>query len=130
MDMMTMTTGWKWLQRIQRVKSLFGPAADARSVPVEIERSFPPEIFSASDKATILNHYKHNGNAALSRTSYATARDYCEYADWLSRLVSFHGELKDVQGPWIVKSILTTVPLGGHLVESGGTDSRVAAALA
>ncbi len=58
--------------------------------------------------------------------SYATARDFCDSADYLPQLCKLNGDLKNVQRPWIVKEILSQVPLGGKLLEVGGGIPAVA----
>lgn len=61
--------------------------------------------------------------------SYATVRDYCDSADHFSQLMRFDGDLKDVQRPWMVKSILGILPPGAKLLEIGGGEPLVANAL-
>jgi glycosyltransferase involved in cell wall biosynthesis/ubiquinone/menaquinone biosynthesis C-methylase UbiE len=60
---------------------------------------------------------------------YATVKDYCDSADHFSQVMRFDGDLKDVQRPWMVKSILGMLPLGAKLLEIGGGEPLVANAL-
>lgn len=71
----------------------------------------------------------HLKNPATDKLSYATVRDYCDSWDHLQPLAC-HGDLKNVQRPWLIKTILSRVPLGGKLLEIGGGEPVVAATLA
>jgi len=53
-------------------------------------------------------------------TSYATVRDYCESLDELPQIAATDGDLKNVQRPWAVKTILSHVPPPARLLEIGG----------
>ena len=66
---------------------------------------------------------------SLPILSYATVKDYCDSADHLSHVMRFDGDLKDLQRPWMIKSILGTVPPGAKLLEIGGGEPLVANAL-
>jgi len=57
---------------------------------------------------------------------YATVRDYSESIDHLKALSTINHDLKDAQRPWIFKTILSTVPRGGRLLEIGAGDPWVA----
>jgi glycosyltransferase involved in cell wall biosynthesis/2-polyprenyl-3-methyl-5-hydroxy-6-metoxy-1,4-benzoquinol methylase len=57
--------------------------------------------------------------------SYATVRDYCDSFDHIRSLASYNGDLKDVQRPWILKSILGHVPRGGRILEIGAGEPFV-----
>ncbi|MEO6727114.1 MAG: class I SAM-dependent methyltransferase [Blastocatellia bacterium] len=83
-------------------------------------------VLPASGREAILSHYSRYRTEAFD---YATARDYCDSADWLSPLMLFNGDLKDVQRPWMLKAVLATTPPGSRLIEIGGGEPRVAAAL-
>jgi 2-polyprenyl-3-methyl-5-hydroxy-6-metoxy-1,4-benzoquinol methylase len=61
--------------------------------------------------------------------SYATVRDFCDSWDHL-RPLSRHGDLKNVQRPWALKTILSHIPIGGKLLEFGGGQPLIAATLA
>lgn len=60
-----------------------------------------------------------------SETSYATVRDYCESVDYLSQITGLDGDLKNVQRPWAVKTLLRTVPPPARLLEIGGGEPIV-----
>jgi 2-polyprenyl-3-methyl-5-hydroxy-6-metoxy-1,4-benzoquinol methylase len=61
--------------------------------------------------------------------SYATVRDFCEYADVCPEMFAGCYDLKDAQRPWVVRAILSSVPRGSSLVEIGGGQPFVAQAL-
>jgi len=60
-----------------------------------------------------------------SETSYATVRDYCDSLDRLPQITGLDGDLKNVQRPWAVKTILRTVPPPASLLEIGGGEPIV-----
>jgi glycosyltransferase involved in cell wall biosynthesis/2-polyprenyl-3-methyl-5-hydroxy-6-metoxy-1,4-benzoquinol methylase len=57
---------------------------------------------------------------------YATVRDYCESMDNLRPLAHIHQDLKDVQRPWMFKSLLALFRPGAKLLEIGAGDPFVA----
>ena len=72
---------------------------------------------------------RYNG-FPLSNVSYATVRDYADSIEHLSPLTTAQGDLKDVQRPWTLKAILSSVPAGGRVLEIGGGQPYVADILA
>jgi SAM-dependent methyltransferase len=66
----------------------------------------------------------------LVDVSYATVRDFVESFEHLNPLACAQGDLKDVQRPWTLKSILSSVPRGGRVLEIGGGQPYVADLLA
>ncbi|MDA3896716.1 MAG: methyltransferase domain-containing protein [Desulfobacteraceae bacterium] len=83
------------------------------------------------DDAFIKNtmaRYAHADKIPAS-LSYATVEDYCDSWDHLNAFAR-HGDLKNVQRPWALKSILAAVPPGGRILEIGAGQPLVAAALA
>jgi 2-polyprenyl-3-methyl-5-hydroxy-6-metoxy-1,4-benzoquinol methylase len=60
------------------------------------------------------------------RLSYATVRDYCDSVDRLPTLAVASGDMKDVQRPWALKTIVGSVPRGGRLLEIGAGEPIVA----
>jgi hypothetical protein len=60
-----------------------------------------------------------------SETSYATVRDYCESVDHLPQITGLDGDLKNVQRPWAVKTLLRAVPPPARLLEIGGGEPIV-----
>lgn len=58
--------------------------------------------------------------------SYATVSDFCDSFDNLHALTTINQDLKDVQRPWVLKTILGMVPIGGHVLEIGAGDPWVA----
>src|SRR5256885_14439303 len=57
--------------------------------------------------------------------SYATVRDYCESLDELPQITALDGDLKNVQRPWAVKTILANLPPPARLLEIGGGEPIV-----
>ena len=70
---------------------------------------------------------KENGEAG---TSYATVRDYCESVDLLPEITPTDGDLKNVQRPWALKTLLGCVPPPARLLEIGGGEPIVSGLLA
>jgi hypothetical protein len=68
--------------------------------------------------------------ATVPRVGYATVRDYCDSADRLPELATASGDLKDVQRPWVLKTILEMLPRGSRLLEIGAGEPIVADLLA
>jgi hypothetical protein len=64
------------------------------------------------------------GNKA-PETSYATVRDYCESLDLLPQITGADGDLKNMQRPWAVKTLLRCVPPPARLLEIGGGEPIV-----
>jgi hypothetical protein len=60
-----------------------------------------------------------------SETSYATVRDYCESLDHLPQITGLDGDLKNVQRPWAVKTLLRVKPPPARLLEIGGGEPIV-----
>lgn len=60
-----------------------------------------------------------------SETSYATVRDYCESVDHLPQITGLDGDLKNVQRPWAVKTLLRALPPPARLLEIGGGEPIV-----
>jgi hypothetical protein len=61
----------------------------------------------------------------ISETSYATVRDYCDSVDHLPQITGLDGDLKNVQRPWAVKTLLRAVPPPARLLEIGGGEPIV-----
>jgi len=57
--------------------------------------------------------------------SYATVRDYCESVDDLPQIAPTDGDLKNVQRPWTVKTIVGCTPRPARLLEIGGGEPIV-----
>jgi SAM-dependent methyltransferase len=73
--------------------------------------------------AAIVERFSKTGRAA--GTSYATVRDYCESLDELPQIAAVDGDLKNVQRPWAIKTILANVPPPARLLEIGGGEPIV-----
>src|SRR5204862_5748300 len=57
--------------------------------------------------------------------SYDTVRDYCESVDDLPQIAPTDGDLKNVQQPWTVKTIVGCTPRPARLLEIGGGEPIV-----
>lgn len=77
--------------------------------------------------AALAERYAGRGTPGIG---YATVRDFCDSMDQMPALASASGDLKDQQRPWMVKTILGSVPQGGRLVEIGAGHPFVASILA
>ena len=71
---------------------------------------------------------RHLGKS-LPILDYATVIDFCDSADHFPQVMRFDGDLKDVQRPWMAKTILRMLPLGVKLLEIGGGEPLVSNAL-
>ncbi len=61
----------------------------------------------------------------MPETSYATVRDYCDSLDHLPQITGLDGDLKNVQRPWAVKTLLRCVPPPARILEIGGGEPIV-----
>lgn len=88
----------------------------------------PVPHLSPGDRREILDRY-----AAASpgpALSHATVRDYCDSADRLPGLCRPDGDLKNVQRPWALKTVLGALDPGSELLEIGAGVPEVADFLA
>jgi SAM-dependent methyltransferase len=108
-----------WLGKVTGRRARDAPGAGVLVQPVK--------VLSGVNLEGIVARY---GRYQTRAFDYATVRDFCDSADWLSPLMFFNGDLKDVQRPWALKAVLGTTPPGSRLIEIGGGEPRVAAALA
>ena len=85
----------------------------------------PPRVFldHPAKAAEILARF--STPKQTSETSYATVRDYCESVDHLPQITGLDGDLKNVQRPWAVKTLLRAVPPPARLLEIGGGEPIV-----
>jgi SAM-dependent methyltransferase len=67
---------------------------------------------------------------AVEELSYATVRDYVDSFEHLRPLATAQGDLKDVQRPWALKSVLAGVPRGARVLEIGAGQPYIADLLA
>lgn len=80
--------------------------------------------FNPTELEAIYRRYAHSFR--VKPVSYATAEDYCESFDHLRPLATYNLDLKDVQRPWVFKSILASVPRGSRILEIGAGEPWVA----
>lgn len=104
---------------------LFGKAV-APQPAHQIQPAVALPVLSGLDKEALLARYR---KYPLDEFGYATVRDFCDSADQLPNLMLFNGDLKDVQRPWTFKAVVAAVPPGARVLEIGGGEPRVAAAL-
>lgn len=83
---------------------------------------------NASAAAAIVTRFGQRGCPV--GLGYATVRDYCESVDELSQIAPTDGDLKNVQRPWAVKTIVGCVPPPARLLEIGGGEPIVSGFLA
>ena len=84
-----------------------------------------PLLFLNRDTAAAIVARFGGENPCGSGTSYATVRDFCESADELPKITLVEGDLKYVQRPWAVKTILRHLPPPARLLEIGGGEPIV-----
>jgi glycosyltransferase involved in cell wall biosynthesis/2-polyprenyl-3-methyl-5-hydroxy-6-metoxy-1,4-benzoquinol methylase len=70
----------------------------------------------------LVKYYKYPADGL----SYSTVRDFCDSRENYTSLCSLNGDLKNVQRPWIVKTILSIFPKGSKLLEIGAGEPKVA----
>ncbi len=85
-------------------------------------------LLAPSRPEALLSRYA--GVFPVEPVGYGTVRDYCDSCDGVPELASVQGDLKDLQRPWAVKSILGLLPPGARVLEVGGGEPLVAGALA
>jgi glycosyltransferase involved in cell wall biosynthesis len=68
----------------------------------------------------------YEGVYKLPLLGYATVRDYCESVDEMRCLATINGDLKNVQRPWAVKTVLGNVARGGRILEIGAGEPWIA----
>jgi SAM-dependent methyltransferase len=88
------------------------------------------QLLNPEQVSAVRARYAFDAAAAETLASYGTVRDYCDSCDHLPLLANAQGDLKDLQRPWAVKTILRLLPPGSRLLEIGGGAPLVAQALA
>jgi len=86
------------------------------------DSSAPPLIDRGSLRRLAYRYSRY----VVQPLSYATVRDYCDSMDHLRELATLSGDMKDVQRPWVLKAILSTLPPGSRLLEIGAGNPMVA----
>lgn len=66
----------------------------------------------------------------LIELSYTTVREYVRYSDAYPDLITGKGDLKDAQRPWALEAVNALVPLGGRVLDLGGSRCELASAMA
>jgi SAM-dependent methyltransferase len=82
------------------------------------------------DRRTLDRIRERYGEYPVADVSYATVADFVDSFENLNQLACAQGDLKDVQRPWVLKTVLSTVPRGGRILEIGGGQPYVADLLA
>jgi glycosyltransferase involved in cell wall biosynthesis/SAM-dependent methyltransferase len=106
---------FSWARSSQRLADFYGRVAPC-------ERRRPP----ARHTEAVWGRY---ASLEIPRVGYATVRDYADSCDHLPSLATLSGDLKDVQRPWTVKAILSTVQPQSRLLEIGAGEPHVASLL-
>lgn len=84
----------------------------------------PIRFLDSATAASVLERFTTRDCA--EGVSYATVRDYCESADLLPVITGRDGDLKNVQRPWAVKTILGCLAPPARVLEIGGGEPIVA----
>ena len=95
----------------------------------ELDNSTPLDLKKSSNATKNGKRIHSQLRKTLSILDYATVRDFCDSADHFPQIMRFDGDLKDVQRPWMTKSILRILPQGANLLEIGGGEPLVASNL-
>jgi glycosyltransferase involved in cell wall biosynthesis len=108
-------------------KQASGPPADISPVRDKEIRTRSSSPKGPTPELEDLTHrYRTYQTASLS---YATVQDYCDSYDNIKTLATANGDLKDVQRPWTLKAILSTVPVGARILEIGAGEPLVGSML-
>lgn len=83
-----------------------------------------PDILKSASAADEL--WKHYSQMKLEPISVASVKDYCDSWDNLPSLTALAADLKDVQRPWMLKAIVSSVPAGSSICEIGAGEPFVA----
>lgn len=76
-----------------------------------------------SNPEEILHRYASGG--VPRSAGYATVADFCDSADHLPQITGLNGDLKNVQRPWAVKTLLQCIPPPARLLEIGGGEPLI-----
>ncbi len=79
---------------------------------------------SPEQKADLEQRYR--GRSSTEELAYGTVKDFCDSSDHVPYLCQLHGDLKDLQRPAALKSILGLLPAGSSLLEIGAGEPVVA----
>src|SRR5262249_58399910 len=114
----------RWSRRVRGAVARSGmPHSPAR----EAEAGLTSGWFEEGALQSLPSRYSSRESQPIS---YATVRDFADSLDHLHRLATTQGDLKDVQRPWALKTILSRVPPGSRLLEIGAGQPYVADILA
>lgn len=87
----------------------------------------PIRFLNSVAAATLRGRFSNGGPSP--GTSYATVRDFCDSVDHLPQITGMDGDLKNVQRPWAVKTLLRLLPPPARLLEIGGGEPVVSGVL-
>jgi hypothetical protein len=79
-------------------------------------------LFSDDKLHELAMRYK---NYPIKALSYATVKDFCDSFDYMRPLAELNGDLKDVQRPWTLKSLLSILPMSSRVLEIGAGEPWV-----
>jgi len=84
----------------------------------------PDESFASGiDLGELIYRYK---DYKVDQIGYGTVSDYCDSMDHIRYLTDIHKDLKDVQRPWMLKAILSLLPVGSKILEIGAGEPFIA----
>ncbi len=89
---------------------------------IAILMPFTPYPIDPGRLAALLSRYRHQPQPALG---YGQVRDFCDSVAYFPELTQ-NKDLKDLQRPWVFKTIISHVPPGARLLEIGAGDPHVA----
>ena len=110
-----------WEAATDAVADLYGRVLASRG-------GSPPHPTRASGRGAALDHYARR--PVTTGLSVATVGDFSDSLEHLRDLATAAGDLKDVQRPWMLKTLLGLVPPGSRVCEIGAGEPLVAGALA
>lgn len=83
----------------------------------------PIRFLAPGAPGEIVQRFTRDGQPPL--LSYATVRDYCESAELLPKITSSDGDLKNVQRPWAIRTLLACAAPPARVLEIGGGEPIV-----
>lgn len=85
------------------------------------------ELFPNARLQALTDRYR---NYPIRPLSYATVQDFCDSYDHMRSLAELNGDLKDVQRPWTLKSLLALLHKSSRVLEIGAGEPWVGDLLA
>lgn len=82
-----------------------------------------------AERKSLLERFRRF-RVATGTLTHGSVADFCESADHVPWLANLQGDLKDLQRPSALKSLIGLLPLGSRIVEIGAGEPHVATILA